>query len=203
MAIWGWMSPAELYWLHDTAATMDCVVEVGCLHGRSAYALLKGCPGPVYCVDRWDDEADASYGSFMSSCCRFPNLRARRGDSVEVARAWPRDLGLIDGCDTVDMTFIDAAHTYESVMVDIASWLPLTSRLICGHDYTAEGGFDGVRLAVDQVFGPRVRVAEHPEGDTSIWCVDLAADRSVQPLLPREFDWVDEYGRENHEVVNW
>lgn len=203
MHVWGWMAPAELWWLSETAASMGSVVEVGCLHGRSAYALLKGCRGPVYCVDPWNDEADASYPSFMSNCGRFPNLRTRRCASTVAARTWARDLGLVDRLDMVDMTFIDASHAYESVMVDVASWLPLTSKLICGHDYTPEGGYEGVRRAVDEIFGDRVRVAAHAEGPTSIWCVDLESDRSVAEGLPTELDYVDEYGVHYREALSW
>lgn len=196
MHIWGWMTPVELYWLRDTAATVESVVEVGCLHGRSAYALLEGCPGPVYCVDPWtDDDGNDAYQSFLSSCGHFPNLRAQRTTSTEAARIFA-----LDPVETVDMVFLDGDHEYESVLVDIATWLPLTRRILCGHDYAnADDGYPGVRRAVTEVFGDR---AYRPDG-TSIWVVDVAADRTVAPGLPTSFSYVDGYGRQIEAEVSW
>jgi hypothetical protein len=167
MRVWGWMSPAELVWLEQTATTMRSVAEVGCLHGRSATALLEGCPGPVYCVDPWDDAADESYGSFLSNCGRYPNLRPVRGRS-------PGAAGLVPG---VDMVFLDGDHNRAGVEADLAAWLPKTRRLICGHDYN-HPGFPGVREAVDDVFGDAVRPAVGDgwgDGAMSIWVVEVGS----------------------------
>lgn len=165
MHIWGWMAPAELDWLHDTAATMGSVAEVGSLHGRSSFALLSGCPGPVYCIDPWDDPADESFASFMSSCGHFDNLHPVRGYSPAA----------VDQVPDVDMVFIDGAHDYAQVKADIEAWLPKTLKLICGHDYSHEG-FGGVRQAVDEIFGDQVRPAIPRDRNykrTSIWKVAI------------------------------
>jgi Methyltransferase domain len=171
MHIWGWMSPEELEWLGSEAAEMDSVVEIGSLHGRSAFALLAACSGPVYCIDPWDDEHDLSYDSFMGSCGHFPNLVAVRGFSPDVADQIP----------DVDMTFIDGNHDYEAVLADIDAWLPKTRKLICGHDYGRipsagfpGAGWPGVIEGVNERFGDRVECALlkgwDPE-DSSIWVV--------------------------------
>jgi hypothetical protein len=192
MAIWGWMSPAELYWLHGVAQTAGSVAEIGCLHGRSAYALLDGCPGMVYCIDPWDDAADASYPSFLSACGHFANLVAVRGHSPAAAALVP----------DVDVTFIDGAHSFPAVLADIAAWLPKTRRLICGHDYqNADAGYPGVGEAVRAVFGAD-RVVVPP--DTSIWSVDVSADRSVLPTAPSGgMPYEDEYGRAGTITIEW
>lgn len=158
--IWGWTSNVELTWLHDTAATMESVVEIGVLRGRSAFALLTGCPGPVYCIDPWHDRGDHAYTGFMQACGHFPNLRAIRGWSPAAASEVPGD---------VDMAWIDGDHEYDSVMADIQCWLPRTRKLICGHDYSDIGGYPGVKQAVDEVFADRVTLAPL----TSIWTVRL------------------------------
>lgn len=190
MHIWGWMSPAELEWLGAQAAQMDSVAEIGVLHGRSAFALLTACPGPVYCIDPWNDEGGHSLPSFMGSCGHFENLHAVQGYSPAAAAEAP----------DVDMVFIDGAHAYGAVLADIAAWLPKTRRLICGHDYqNADAGYPGVAQAVQQVFGDRIVVPE----DTSIWTVDLAADRSIAADLPRELTFTDEYERTSTIVLEW
>jgi methyltransferase family protein len=166
MHIWGWMSPTELTWLGEQAATMDSVVEIGSLHGRSAYALAKACPGPVYCIDPWDDEHDLCYDSFLRNVSLpFPNVVPIRGRSPQVL-----DTFFHVAPDMIDMVFIDGDHEYESVIADINAWTPLTRKLICGHDYQNEdGGYPGVAKAVDEIFDGRVEVAP----DTAIWTVRL------------------------------
>jgi hypothetical protein len=192
MGIWGWMSPVELRWLGLAASQMESVAEIGCLHGRSAFMLLTACPGPVYCIDPWDDEADASYPSFMSYCGHFLNLHAYRGRSPEAA----------SHVGEVDMTFLDGAHAYGAVLADLAAWLPKTRRLLCGHDYqNADAGYPGVAQAVHAVFGPERVIV--PEG-TSIWTVDLTADRSVLPAAPSgDIAYEDEYGRHESALIGW
>jgi len=160
------MSPTELNWLHDTAATMTSVVEVGSLHGRSAFALLTGCPGPVYCIDPWNDEGERCLPSFMNACGHFPNLVPVQGYSPAVIDQIPGQ---------VDMVFIDGAHDYESVCADIDGWLPKTARLLCGHDYYDTDQWS-VKRAVDERFGDRVQPAIPGDANwdqTAIWTVRL------------------------------
>lgn len=159
--IWGWMSVLELEWLYAKAAKMDSIVEVGVLRGRSCFALLKGCRGPVYAIDPWNDEGEHCFPAFMADCGGFPNLRPIKGYSPAAGVEVPGD---------VDMTFIDGDHSYESIMADIKEWLPRTRKLICGHDYqNANGGYPDVAVAVHEMFPDRFYV---PKG-TSIWAVDL------------------------------
>ena len=192
--IWGWMIEVELHWLMGQAAQMDSVVEVGSLHGRSAFALLTACKGPVTCVDTWSDDHDKSFPSFMGACGHFENLIALRMWSHEAAATF-KDL-------SVDMVFLDGSHAYESVIADIANWLPKVRKLLCGHDYHLgpDAGFPGVGRAVHEVFGDRVQVGE----GTSIWWVDVEADRSVAAGLPSGLlEFTDEYQRPMALEVSW
>ena len=120
---------------------MQGVVEIGSLRGRSSFALLTACKGPVYCIDPWPKH----YESFMRNCGHFPNLVAIRESSPEAAALVP----------DVDMVFLDGDHEYEAVVADIAAWLPKTRRLLCGHDYN-NPEFPGVAEAVDEILGDRV-----------------------------------------------
>lgn len=54
---------------------------------------------------------------------------------------------------TVDFVFIDGDHNYEGIKADIPAWLPKVKNggVIAGHDYA---GFEGVRRAVTEAFGP-------------------------------------------------
>jgi precorrin-6B methylase 2 len=156
------MSPEELIWLMVQARNMESVVEIGSLHGRSAFALLTACPGRVYCIDPWDDSGWHSYGSFMGNVGHFDNLIAIQDYSPAAASQVP----------DVDMVFIDGDHGYESVVNDLVAWYPKTRKLICGHDYYhgPEAGFPGVAEAVDHFFGGLNVMCD--EG-TSIWYVEV------------------------------
>jgi hypothetical protein len=156
MQIFGWMGPGGLEWLGTQAAQMRSVVEVGSLRGRSAFALLTACRGPVYCIDPWPSDSD--YESFMANCGHFSNLVAIREESPEAAALVP----------DVDMAFLDGDHEYEAVAADIAAWLPKTRRLLCGHDYN-NPEFPGVAEAVDGMLGDRAGVAL----GGSFWTVQL------------------------------
>jgi hypothetical protein len=56
--------------------------------------------------------------------------------------------------ESVDVIFIDAGHTYESVKNDIVSWLPKIKKggVISGHDYR-ESWKDDVIKAVNEILG--------------------------------------------------
>lgn len=161
MHLWGWMSPAELTWLGARAAEMRSVVEIGCLHGRSSFALATACPGTVYCIDPWSDDGWASWKGSVGD--RFDNVVGIRDFSPAAGPQVP---------DPVDMVFIDGAHDYASVAADIVYWRTRVQVLLCGHDYIpASGlppgvnpGFPDVAVAVDELLGPVV-AAE----DTAIW----------------------------------
>lgn len=162
MALWGWMSPAELRWLGAQAAQMRSVVEVGCLHGRSSFALATACPGTVYCIDPWSDDGWASWSASIGSV--FSNVVGLRAPSPSAGVLVP---------DPVDMVFVDGAHDYDSVVADITYWRERTQVLLCGHDYIPYSslpagenpGFPDVAIAVDELLGPNVEVAP----DTAIW----------------------------------
>lgn len=134
------MSERELIWLHEQALQVNSVVEIGSWKGRSTYALLTGCRGPVYAVDHFmgspseltTNHAEALtgdiYADFMANVGHFFNLSMLRMPSITAAQQF-RDLNA-----TVEMVFIDGEHTEASVLLDIEMWAPLTSKILCGHD---------------------------------------------------------------------
>lgn len=67
-----------------------------------------------------------------------------------------------------DFTFVDACHTELHVRQDVQGWLPLTRRLMCGHDYG--GRQRGVKRAVDKMFdADTLRI----DASTQVWMVPL------------------------------
>lgn len=160
--IWGWMTIPELEWLYAQAKTMNSIVEVGSLRGRSAYALAMGCKGKVHCIDPFDDARNQCEAAFMENVGYLSNVHTIKGLSPAAARE-------VRG--RVDMVFIDGDHSREGITADIDRWLPKTNKLICGHDYSGhpDAGYPDVKAVVDERFAERVTVAP----DTSIWAVRL------------------------------
>lgn len=125
------------------------VAEVGSWKGRSSHALLCGCSGKVTCIDTFEGSTDPAdltykkgagvYEAFMNNVGHFKNLDVLRMTSEQAAKK------------RYEMVFIDATHSYEEVKADILRWLPLTTKIICGHDYSLY--WPGVMSAVDEVLG--------------------------------------------------
>ena len=147
--------------------------EIGVKEGRTSAVLLKRLPGlrKLYCVDPWryyaeydSDRAgrkipwpnqrllDRAYGEFLR---RIEPFRER----VVVLREFSRDAARLVPDASLDFAFIDANHAYEFVREDIALWWPKVKPggLLAGHDYGRWDHAWGVRRAVDEAFGDRVR----------------------------------------------
>lgn len=147
----GWMSEEELEWLEWKSREMESVAEIGSWKGRSTYALLTGCKGPVYAIDHFQGDPNSKqqkiakyedvYEIFMKNVGHFQNLKVMKMSSLEAANS-------IDG-NKIDMVFIDGDHSYECVSEDIEAWFPKTKTIICGHDYNKES----VRKAVQEKLG--------------------------------------------------
>jgi hypothetical protein len=167
--LWGLVGVPELEWLANEARTMESIVEVGSMHGQSAYVLLSVCKGPVYCIDPWDDRNRKLYlnppgrqlRQFMKNCGHFSNLRAITGRSPAAGRQVVEPM--------VDMVWIDGDHSYEAVRADVQYWHPRTAKLICGHDYS-NGQCPGVKRAVDEHFGGTAQTALYRD---PIWYVRI------------------------------
>jgi SAM-dependent methyltransferase len=170
--IHGWMFPEELAWLSEQAAKSASVAEIGCWKGRSTFALLSACAGPVYAIDHFQGSPDepghaearkdavAVRREFLRNCGDFPNLRMIERDSLAAAEMFRGQ--------ELDMVFIDASHRYEDVLADIRAWLPKTRRLFAGHDYSRD--WPGVVRAVHQIFGTAIQRAAQ-----SIWYFEVNA----------------------------
>lgn len=72
-------------------------------------------------------------------------------EHFEVIVAYSFEAAKYFDSNSVDTIFIDAGHSYEAVVKDIAAWLPKMKNggIMAGHDYTA---WIGVKEAVDGAF---------------------------------------------------
>jgi len=144
----GWMTDTELNFLYELSKQYSTIAEIGSWKGRSTNALLSGCKGKVTAIDHFQgsDERDKTHGQdtyeqFKENTKQFSNLKVLRMTSEEAAK----QVG------SFEMVFIDGEHTYEGVKKDIELWLPKTTKIICGHDYSDV--WPDVKRAVEEKLG--------------------------------------------------
>lgn len=141
-------------------------VELGSWKGRSiAYITVEivnlNKDVKIYAIDTWQgtmnsevhqeeiSKLDTSlYDHFLSNISPAINhIIPMKSDSSSASSTF------LD--ESIDIIFIDADHSYESVKNDILKWYPKIKQggIISGHDY---GEPCGVQQAVDEIFGNRV-----------------------------------------------
>jgi predicted O-methyltransferase YrrM len=143
----------------------DCVgVEVGCLHGRSSYAISVAIhKGTLYCIDLWngDDSYNSRFSNEMIAKHNFPpkgsyniketflkntedrkNIVAIQGSSPEIVKDWTKP---------IDFIFLDASHQNPSDRDNIDFWLPKIKPggMFLGHDLYEVRGFPDVNANVE------------------------------------------------------
>ena len=121
------------------------LVEVGSLLGESTCIFASfGIFEKIWAVDIWLEEE--KYNIFKDNAKMYPNIITPIHSTSEVAaKEWKGGV--------VDVIYIDANHSYESVVNDINYWKPYLSPggIISGHDYN-NISWPGVVRAVDESF---------------------------------------------------
>ncbi len=119
--------------------------EVGACTGITSAHLIKYCPqiSRIYAVDIQKPDPNNEYIADLEQVTFI------QGRSDECARE------VEDG--SLDLVFIDADHSEESVLRDLEAWVPKVKpgRVIAGHDYGSHN-HQGVKAAVDLFF------SQHP-----------------------------------------
>jgi predicted O-methyltransferase YrrM len=155
----GAMGETELQQLFKWAREAKAIVEVGSHKGRSTHALLSGCRGTVWAVDKWrGKKTNHRYLAFKKNVGHFPHLKIMRMWSLEAAPKFADN--------SLCMVFIDADHRYVPFRADLLAWGPKVKPggRLCGHDYCEQ--WPGVVQAVDELLPGRLIVPE-----TTLWHV--------------------------------
>lgn len=138
----GWFDFQDLY--ADQVAKAkdgDTFIEVGSYKGKSAAFMAveiinSGKKIRFICVDKWE-QADGVYEEFLK------NIEPVK-HQIDVIRDWSTNVKI-----HADFIFIDADHSYQSVLADIKHFKKY-SHNIGGHDYSDY--WPGVRKAVQEQF---------------------------------------------------
>jgi len=162
----GWMRPAELAWLAETAAALPTGatwIECGVWHGRSwsCAALALPAPATIVAIDIFG-ACDAVQSEAMGvpvghdpevafEAVRRDVMAQRPALSCPVIRS-PSVVALdLLACNVADVVFIDSDHTAETTALEIMAARRILKRggLLCGHD----GGDGPVREALWATLG--------------------------------------------------
>lgn len=104
-----------------------CGVEVGSFYGEASTILLSfNQIKKLTCVD----------------VCIQPHLKRRLANSINSGRLSTLEMPSVKAAQlfadkSLDFIYIDAAHDYENVKADLATWYPKIKEngWFCGHDY--------------------------------------------------------------------
>ena len=134
------------------------IVELGSYMGESSLIFAQEFPkGKIICIDSWeggyDNRDSASMADYIDVEEQF-DLRLKLVDNIQKIKGYSTDYSI-----ECDMVYIDACHKYECVIADIKHWLPLTKKIISGHDYNTDEFIKkhphiaGVKIAVNELLG--------------------------------------------------
>jgi predicted O-methyltransferase YrrM len=159
----GWLcnNQIPLMWL-VCSQVEGVAVEVGCWKGRATVAFLANIPRgqfSLHCVDTFfgsEEHQESLKGA--STRADFEKNLKERGllDHANIIQQESATAAKEFEDNSLDLVFIDAAHDYENVKLDILSWLPKLkpNGLMMGHDYPApndpNGGFEELFAAVNE-----------------------------------------------------
>jgi predicted O-methyltransferase YrrM len=141
LTIPGWFGKGDMKALSSLASTLTngTIIELGSMHGRSAYCLSMSSPtSKIFCLDYWSgwmckttDGVERSnsietFKSYTSKCENVTPVQLFLDKKTEPLWEEP-----------VDMVFIDTSHTNPDDWNVIEFWLPKIKKggIICGHDY--------------------------------------------------------------------
>lgn len=134
------------------------MAEVGCWYGRTTSIIrLANTKINLYCVDPFtgSEEHQKELNGYKFRQDFEDNLK-QRGFSVNVVEKYSKDASVDFPDEFFDAIWIDAAHDYKNVCLDINSWYPKLKRggYLLGHDYPEpndlNGGFEELTRAVNE-----------------------------------------------------
>jgi len=117
-------------------------VEVGTRSGDFAVEISKARPDiKLFCVDNWLPPFERHYEEALKNI----------GDKAIILKLSSLDASKTIYIQQVDMVYIDADHTYQSVFDDLNSWWPRIRKggYLAGHDFESKAVGDGWHTAIE------------------------------------------------------
>lgn len=167
--------------------------EIGVFNGGFAREILKRNPARLYLVDPWVHQAEETYPDDSNlSQDEFDRMHASLKSEfapdprVEIIRAYSLQASERFEAGSLDFVYIDANHTLEHCLVDIALWYPKVrpGGWICGHDFTS-----GKVAILDKATGRELRrqTISHPGVQYAVRAFSRIAGIPMQLLTQEEW----------------
>lgn len=154
-------------WFHHGSKILGLVeqhrpkvcVELGTWQGASAVPVARSIArwgGTLTCVDTWSGQLNEDGGTLpdkvpvMLLSCARAMVEAGVSAHVRLVPAMTADAAKI-WSQPIDFLYIDADHSYDGVLADLAAWVPHVKPggLIVGDDY-GNAIYPGVKRAWDE-----------------------------------------------------
>jgi predicted O-methyltransferase YrrM len=184
-----WFNYKEFYNV-ISSQNFDTLVEVGVWKGSSiSYLASRNRQSKIYAVDLFENTY--KYATQEEILKDVKNIKEIYNQQLHktntrhiitdiIDYSWNGALYFDDA--SLDFVFIDADHSYESVMKDLFAWFPKIKKgkIFAGHDYGVHQNpmfpektynFPGVKKAVDEFFKTKNRHVNTYEG--GVWWIEL------------------------------
>lgn len=150
-------------YIFDQKSDCHTWCEIGCAMGESASIMLGFSKiHKLFCIDSWSLHTTYFQDFYIPSTninVDFGRMKdifyERLSTQISRNRCIPicgnsEDIMLTSIIDKVDVIYIDADHSYESVKKDLNGWFKKITNggFLCGHDYI--DAWPGVKIAVDE-----------------------------------------------------
>jgi predicted O-methyltransferase YrrM len=154
----------------ELVLNMNCkrIAEIGVSKCRLVKHVMESDAGKVldeyWAIDYWPTHVQDQYLYALKVSTYYPKVHIVKLTSLEAATIFPDKY--------FDLVFIDANHSYQSVLEDINAWVKKvrSGGIICGHDFWEEPcRHPGVARAVRKSFKD-----VHVSTETSIWRCNIS-----------------------------
>ena len=141
----GFFYKGDIEWYRKKASEIKngLIVEVGTFQGASLFTITDICKKNSTKIHSIDKIPKAVVNDIIKDLECEETVILIQGLSVEMAKNYDDN--------SIDMVFIDADHSYESVKADLHAWYPKVKKggIFSGHDYS-EYMHKGLVIAVDE-----------------------------------------------------
>lgn len=126
------------------------IAEIGSFAGVSSQLFAIHCK-ELYCIDTWAENPEYKNETIKLAEKLF-DIIDKHHDNVHKIKNTSQNASDMFEDNSIDLVYIDADHSYDSVKNDIAYWYPKVKpgSLLAGHDYWIHD----VKRAVDEIQPP-------------------------------------------------
>jgi len=153
--------------------------------------LSKNCE--IYCLDCWRDYRQQGFhdggiappdSTDLDILNRFISNTHFLGDQLRLLKGTTAQFSMMLPDHFFDLVFVDGAHDYTSVRLDLLLALRLIkpSGLLCGHDYYSDG-HDVVRAVDELIYQNSSITSKGLFHGTSIWYALIPVNAQLSKFL--------------------